>query len=255
VLGSTIIGLENHTPEGLDAVVEHAVGHGTDFHQFMLYTPMPGTPFYEQISSEGRMKEESECDLADAHGQEKFNYRHPHFPDGDEGEHLLRAFRRDLEANGPSITRICDTLLRGWRRHGEHADPRVRRRVAEDCRQLATTFAAVLGGAIRFYRRDPRMRERLLPIRDRLVAEFGWRARLWAGIGGRFLGWTARREAKRLARGRTYEPSTFYERNAAAMAHSADPEGARLCRQVTIRTPAPVEPKRRARPATPALTR
>ena len=44
VLGSTIIGLEDHTPENIDRAIEHAVRHDTDFHQFMLYTPIPGTP-------------------------------------------------------------------------------------------------------------------------------------------------------------------------------------------------------------------
>src|SRR5258708_802181 len=41
VLGSTIVGLEHHTPENIAGEVEHAVRHDTDFHQFMLYTPVP----------------------------------------------------------------------------------------------------------------------------------------------------------------------------------------------------------------------
>jgi radical SAM superfamily enzyme YgiQ (UPF0313 family) len=44
LLGSTIIGLEHHTPENIDGEIAHAVRHDTDFHQFMLYTPVPGTP-------------------------------------------------------------------------------------------------------------------------------------------------------------------------------------------------------------------
>ena len=44
VLGSTIVGLEHHTPENIEGEIEHAVSHDTDFHQFMLYTPVPGTP-------------------------------------------------------------------------------------------------------------------------------------------------------------------------------------------------------------------
>src|SRR5580692_3359530 len=44
VQGSTIIGLEHHTPDNIIAEIEHAVSHDTDFHQFMLYTPVPGTP-------------------------------------------------------------------------------------------------------------------------------------------------------------------------------------------------------------------
>jgi radical SAM superfamily enzyme YgiQ (UPF0313 family) len=42
VHGSTIIGLEHHTPENIGSEIERAISHDTVFHQFMLYTPMPG---------------------------------------------------------------------------------------------------------------------------------------------------------------------------------------------------------------------
>jgi len=38
VIGSSIIGLEEHTPENIDEVIDHAISHDTDFHQFALYT-------------------------------------------------------------------------------------------------------------------------------------------------------------------------------------------------------------------------
>ena len=47
VQGSTIIGLEHHTPDNILDEIESAVGYQTDFHQFMLYTPVPGTPLYQ----------------------------------------------------------------------------------------------------------------------------------------------------------------------------------------------------------------
>ena len=71
VLGSTIVGLEHHTPENIYDEVEHAVRHDTDFHQFMLYTPVPGTPLYRDMAGEGRLLD---VDLADIHGQYKFNF-------------------------------------------------------------------------------------------------------------------------------------------------------------------------------------
>ena len=49
------------------------MSHGTDFHQFMLYTPVPGTPLFEEMS--GRPMLEN-IDLADIHGQYKFNFQH-----------------------------------------------------------------------------------------------------------------------------------------------------------------------------------
>ena len=33
--------------------IEHAVAHDTDFHQFMLYTPVPGTPLYFEMQEAG----------------------------------------------------------------------------------------------------------------------------------------------------------------------------------------------------------
>ncbi|MDP6438850.1 MAG: cobalamin-dependent protein, partial [Candidatus Brocadiia bacterium] len=103
VLGSTIIGLEEHTPENIDEVIDHAVRYDTDFHQFMLYMPVPGTPLHAELSSQGMMKDESEYHVGDIHGQLMFNYRHPHIKDGQEGELLRRAFERDFEVNGPSV--------------------------------------------------------------------------------------------------------------------------------------------------------
>ena len=74
LLGSTIVGLEHHTPENIEQEIQYAVSHCTDFHQFMLYTPVPGTPLFYQMQAEGRMLEG--IDLADIHGQFKFNFQH-----------------------------------------------------------------------------------------------------------------------------------------------------------------------------------
>ncbi|MCK4374009.1 MAG: cobalamin-dependent protein, partial [Candidatus Brocadiae bacterium] len=78
VLGSTIIGLEEHTPENMDEVIDYAVRYDTDFHQFMLYTPTPGTPLHAELTSRGMMKDESEYHVGDIHGQLTFSHRHPH---------------------------------------------------------------------------------------------------------------------------------------------------------------------------------
>ena len=50
LLGSSIIGLEHHTPDNIADEIEHAVAHETDFHQFMLYTPVPGTPLHKEMT-------------------------------------------------------------------------------------------------------------------------------------------------------------------------------------------------------------
>ena len=68
------IGLEHHTPENIGPETERAIAHDTVFHQFMLYTPMPGTALHAQIEADGRLL--PDVDWADIHGQYKFNFRH-----------------------------------------------------------------------------------------------------------------------------------------------------------------------------------
>ena len=101
VLGSSIIGLEDHTPENIDAVIEHAVRHETDFHQFMLYTPIPGTPLHAVHQQNGTLLSEKDFPPADTHGQYRFNYRHAHIKAGQEEGFLLRAFKRDFQRKRP----------------------------------------------------------------------------------------------------------------------------------------------------------
>jgi radical SAM superfamily enzyme YgiQ (UPF0313 family) len=215
VLGSTIIGLENHTPENIDEAIEHAARHDTDFHQFMLYTPIPGTPLHAELSAKGMMKDESEYEAGDIHGQLILNYRHPALNDQQTGEIMVRAFDRDFELNGPSTVRIVRTTLAGWRKHKNHPDARVRRRFAWEVRELTTTFSAVVGAARLYYRDKPAMYAKMSAVLRELHAEFGWKSRLVSAFGSRWVLGKIRQEEKRLAAGMSYEPPTFYERNEA----------------------------------------
>jgi radical SAM superfamily enzyme YgiQ (UPF0313 family) len=236
VLGSSIIGLEDHTPENMDEVIDYAVRYDTDFHQFMLYTPIPGTPLHAELSAQGRMKDESEYHVGDIHGQLIFNYRHSHIREDLEAELMVRAFRRDFEVNGPSIARIVRTTLAGWRRYKNHPDRRIRRRFAWESRTLATTFSAVIWAMKRYYRKDPAMRAKMSQILRDLYGEYGWKSRVAAALGGPYVLWTARREEKRLAGDWTYEPPTIYERNDSVEPPvSKDSPRAERCSYVTPR--------------------
>ena len=235
VLGSTIIGLENHTPENIDQAIDYAVRHNTDFHQFMLYTPIPGTPFHAELTAQGSMKDESEYHLADIHGQLIFNYHHRHIKDGLEADLIVRAFDRDFQVNGPSTVRIARTTLAGWRRYKNHPDQRVRRRYAWESRELADSFSALVGAARLYYRHDPEMYAKTSAVLTELYREFGWKSRLFGAIGGRWVLRKIRQEEKRLAAGWTYEPPTYYERNQA----ETDKPHVPLCRHATSRAAAP----------------
>jgi radical SAM superfamily enzyme YgiQ (UPF0313 family) len=218
VLGSTIVGLEEHTPENFDAAIEHAVAHNTVFHQFMLYTPIPGTPFYEELRQAGTLLPESAYEHGDIHGQLKFNYRHKNIPEGMETEMILRAFQRDFDVNGPSLMRMFRVTLDGWLRYKNHPETRVRERFAREVAGLRGTYAAAAWATRRYFRRNRDLYERYTKLLKDVYAEFGLKTRLVAPTLGRVCAATIRFEERRLARGWTYEPTTHCEKNAAALA-------------------------------------
>lgn len=218
VLGSTIIGLESHTPENMDAVIDYAVSHDTVFHQFMLYTPIPGTPLYEHHRKNGTLLDEDERPAADNHGQYRFNYAHEHIRDGRETGFLREAFLRDFRVNGPSLARMIRTMISGWRRYRHHPDACIRRRFRRETRGLATAYAAALWAMARWYRSDSRMHAKLAGILKEIYAEFGFKARIAAAAMGIYAYLAIGREHRRLESGWTYEPPTFHERNLKALA-------------------------------------
>ena len=213
VLGSSIIGLEEHTPQNIDEAIAHAVSHDTDFHQFMLYTPAPGTPLYAELAAKGVMMSEQDIAFEDTHGQWRFNYRHPHIRDGQESEFLLRAFNEDFRVNGPSVLRVVATILKGWRRYGHHSDLRIRRRFAWEAEGMSTVYSGALWAARKWFVDNPPLQKRLDALLREVRSEFDLKARISAPLIGRYIYHRLRREEARLAAGVTYEPPTFYERN------------------------------------------
>ncbi len=236
VLGSTIIGLESHTPENIGQVIDYAVSHDTVFHQFMLYTPIPGTPLYEQHRRDGSLRCIDERPHADNHGQYRFNYHHAHIKDGQETGYLRQAFTRDFEQNGPSLARMIRTMLNGWKRHKNHPDPCVRTRLANEVRPLKTTYAAAVWAMKRWYRHDPRMHTMMGSILSDLYREFGWKTRVLVPLMGVVAFLALGREQRRLASGWTYEPKTFYEKNALALEQEVSAQ--------TVSVPMPSAPAR-----------
>jgi len=212
-LGSSIIGLESHTPENIDQVIEHAVRHATEFHQFMLYTPIPGTPLFAEHEANGSLKSLADVSIADIHGQHVFNYHHPHIPEGQETQFLLRAFHRDMEVNGPSIVRIVRTVLRGWKRFKNHPNARIRARFAHEAANLPVRYAGVLWASRRFYRNDPQRYAQLSTLLEELHQECGWRSRWITPWVGRYMYRNLRKQQALLEEGWTYEPPTFFETN------------------------------------------
>lgn len=212
-LGSSIIGMDDHKPENMQKIIDYAAHYDTDFHQFMLYTPLPGTPLYKRLKKAGVLKDDIENEAADSHGQYKFYYKHPHIKNGQETEFLQKAFEKDFEVNGPSIARMIRTKLMGWQRYRNHPNPRIRRRYEYEIRNYKLKYAAVMGATVAYYKDNPAIHAKMKSIRNSIFEAFGFVSRMASAIGGPYVLWKIKAEEKRLNEGWTYEPPTFYERN------------------------------------------
>jgi radical SAM superfamily enzyme YgiQ (UPF0313 family) len=211
VQGSTIVGMEHHTPETMDGEIAHAVAHDADCHQFMLYTPVPGTPLYADMRAQNRILDDVE--LADIHGQYKFNFHHDAIARDDSKRWLDAAFERDYAVNGPSLYRMIRTMLAGWRRYRNDADDRVRARFAADGAKLRGGYGAALFAMERYLRGSNRaVSDRIRSLREEIEREFGGLTSVLDRVAGTALCWSARRDAARFPLGRALEPRMFIDR-------------------------------------------
>ena len=213
VLGSTIIGLEHHTPQNIDAQIAHAVAHDAVFHQFMLYTPMPGTALHREMQQAGRMLEGVE--LADTHGQFGFNFTHAAIDGRDAKRFLDRAFEADYVVNGPSLFRLTQIMFNRWKRYHGSMDVRLRARMADEAGQMRHGYGATLWAMERYLRTsNAGVSARIRELRLEMERELRGFTRAIDWTLGPILLWSARREARRFPRGRALEPQTFVARRA-----------------------------------------
>lgn len=211
VQGSTIIGMEHHTPDNMREEIERAVAHDADCHQFMLYTPLPGTPLYAAMEKQGRLLKDT--DLADIHGQYKFNFQHEHIARDDSKSWLDFAFQHDYDVNGPSLYRIMRTMYEGWKRYGQDGDARVRARFSAEADKLRLGYGAALWAMQRYLRSSNQdISERIAELRKQVESEFGVVSRVLDSVIGPLLLWSARREGSAYPQGRPLEPRTFVDR-------------------------------------------
>jgi hypothetical protein len=108
---------------------------------------------------------------------------------------------------------MCQTMLKGWNRYKDHPDPRVRERFTREVKKLSSAYNAALWVMEKEFKKVNRtVSDRIHKLRREVEKEFPVAARLTAASLGPILLWATRREERRLAKGRTYEPPTFVER-------------------------------------------
>ena len=151
VLTSMIVGLPYQTP----AIIDQELGQLLDLKpalcQFLIYGPTPGTPFYEQVMSEGRLHK----DLAD--DRESY-YRnctgfkamvdHATMSPAEIESAQARCFAEDFLRLGPSIFRTIETSLLGYERLADSENPALRLKSERFAYQIRRAYPVFLAGKL-----------------------------------------------------------------------------------------------------------
>ena len=129
-----VIGLEHHTEELIKKDLEYHLSLEPTLSQFLIYTPIPGTPLYECLDKEGRILKDLPLYKIDGF---TLGFKHKNI-DGETMKKLqMYCFKNDYEVLGPSAFRFMRKNLKGYLRFRDSDIPiqRVRAEVyAANCK-------------------------------------------------------------------------------------------------------------------------
>src|SRR5208337_2737685 len=196
VLTSMIVGFDYQTPEIVAQELDGLMKLKPSLAQFLIYGPVPGTPFYERIIKENLLQDvyTSDKDLfyrrADGF---RTMIKHPTLSP-EEIEGIQRwCFEQDFQRLGPSIYRVLETRLLGYLKLKDSPNPVLRQKAEYFARELRYAYPVFLAG--RLLGPNKTIRKWIGDLERRIHAELGpasgqeqWKsvlavgAALWTGM-------------------------------------------------------------------------
>lgn len=193
VLASMIVGFDYQTPAVVAAELRGLLRLKPALTQFLIYGPTPGTPFYERVLREGRMRrelfEDKERYYRSATGFVSMT-SHPTMSGGEIEALQRRCFAEDYRRAGPSMFRSARVWQAGWEGMTDDPRPELRRKAAYLAGQVRRVYPLFLAG--RLLGPNPRIRRWVAAFERRAHRAFGAptlaeRALAWAAVGAALL--------------------------------------------------------------------
>ncbi|HTL16227.1 MAG TPA: hypothetical protein VL793_03270 [Patescibacteria group bacterium] len=151
VLASMIVGFDYQTPEVVARELDGLMQLKPALAQFLIYGPVPGTPFHERVIKENLLQDvytgDPELFYRRADGFTTM-IKHPTLsPKAVEG--LQRqCFEEDFQRLGPSIFRVLETRLLGYRKLRNSPNPLLRLKAEGFAQDLRAAYPAFLAGRL-----------------------------------------------------------------------------------------------------------
>lgn len=174
ILASMVIGFDYQNDEVVQKELDGLMELRPTLTQFLIYGPTPGTPFYDNVMKENRLRD----DLA---AEPEAYYRvcdgftamvkHPKLSAA-HIENMQRAcFKQDFERLGPSIYRALETWFLGYQTHRGSPNAFLRKKAEKFALEIRKAYPIFLAGTLLAPNRA--IRSAVRDLRDRVHAELG----------------------------------------------------------------------------------
>ncbi|MEE9226667.1 MAG: hypothetical protein V3U66_02925, partial [Acidobacteriota bacterium] len=151
ILASMIVGFPYQTPAIIEEELSGLLELKPAYAQFMIYGPVPGTPFFEKVTSEGLLHPEVAADpeLFCRKGS-GFNalVKHPSMEPAEIEAAQAHCFEEDFRRLGPSLYRSLETWFLGYQKLSGSSSHYLRLKARRFARMIRHAYPVFLAGKL-----------------------------------------------------------------------------------------------------------
>ncbi|MCC6234221.1 MAG: hypothetical protein IT580_16375 [Verrucomicrobiales bacterium] len=174
VLTSMIVGFDYQDREVVARELDDLMKLKPALGQYLIYGPVPGTPFYERVIKENRLQDVYTTDK-DLFYRRADGFRtmikHPTLSPEEIEDIQKWCFEQDFQRLGPSLFRVIDGWLLGYRKLKDSPNAALRRKAGYYARELRKSYPIFLAG--RLFGPNPRIRAWIGELEREVHAELG----------------------------------------------------------------------------------
>ncbi|MDD5628892.1 MAG: cobalamin-dependent protein [Elusimicrobia bacterium] len=189
ILASMIVGFDYQDEATVASELDGLLAMKPSFTQFLIYGPTPGTPYWERVVREGRLREDLAADpelyCRNASGFTSM-VKHPKLSAAQIEKVQRRCFAEDYRRLGPSIYRTVEAWLNGYLKLKDSANPMLAKKAAVFARDIRKAYPIFKAGLV--FGPNRNVRRWIAELERRVHAVVGAptageRLTAWAGVG------------------------------------------------------------------------
>jgi radical SAM superfamily enzyme YgiQ (UPF0313 family) len=174
VLTSMIVGFDYQTPEIVAQELDGLMKLKPALGQYLIYGPVPGTPFYERVIKENLLQDvyttEKDLFYRRADGFSTM-IKHPTLSPAQIEDMQRWCFDQDFQRLGPSIYRVLETRFLGYLKLKDSPNPVLRQKAEYYAHELRYAYPVFLAG--RLFGPNATIRSWIGDLERRIHAELG----------------------------------------------------------------------------------